>query len=191
MDQYDGLTFLNSGSNSMGLAMAKAKKVRASTVTGPVIIDLAAGRIAEVIERDSDDQEKGKTVRRVVVADTLRRMEMAKTITSQQKRAGDEFRQDFQTAALSGIRQREMERIDMAWKSGEGLTAAEHCKRKVWRDIEALGGIGSIGAVAMWDIVGLEISIQEWAALRGWNRHAAGGILVAALDVIVRTRKIT
>ena len=154
------------------------------------VIGLPGGRIAEVTARDSDDQDKSKTVRRLRVADTLRRLEMRKTITPTQRRAGDEFRADFQTAALHGIRPRAMERIDMEWKSDNRLSRADHCKRRVLADLEALGGIGSIGSTVMWEVIGREISLREWCDICGLARAVVTGILIASLDVIVRNRKI-
>lgn len=162
----------------------------------PVVIDLPGDRIAEVIERDSDETDKGRTVTRTRVADTLRRMEMARTIDSDQKRAGDEFRMDFQTAHLHGIKPRQMERIDMNWKSGETLSRVEQCKRRVFRDIEALGGVASWPSLIMWHVIGEEWPIQRWCdemslyRNRSLNPMIASGILAAALAVIVRTRKI-
>jgi hypothetical protein len=61
-------------------------------IPGALVIDLPGGRVAEISERDSDETAQGQTVTRTRVADTLRRMEMAKTINADQKRAGDEFR---------------------------------------------------------------------------------------------------
>jgi hypothetical protein len=179
--------------------MAKKRKKQKETpmatnpmraIPGALVIDLPGGRIAEISERDSDETAQGQTVTRTRVADTLRRMEMAGTINPDQKRAGDEFRLDFQTAHLHGIRPRQMERIDLVWKSGEVLSRVEQCKRRIFRDIEALGGIGAVGSIAMWDIVGREVSLQEWAQYRGWGRKAAGGIVAASLAVIVRVRNI-
>jgi hypothetical protein len=165
-------------------------------IPGSLVIDLPGGRIAEISERDSDETAQGQTVTRTRVADTLRRMEMAKTINADQKRAGDEFRIDFQTAHLHGIRPRQMERIDMVWKSGEVLSRVEQCKRRIFRDIEALGGIGGWPASALWHIVGEEWPIQRWCNEMSLHRHKslnpmlAAGILSAALVIVARTRKI-
>ena len=162
----------------------------ARAIPGKVTLDLPGDRVAEIIERDSDELDGGKTVTRTRVADTLRRMEMVGTINADQKRAGDEFRTDFQIAHLHGIRPRQMERIDMGFRSADILTATENARRRIWADIEALGGIGAIGSIAVWDIVGREVSLQEWGQHRGWNRKSAAGIIAASLAVIVRVRKI-
>jgi len=55
--------------------------------------------------------------------------------------------------------------------------------------LDALGGHDSPAGSCVWFVVGLEMSVREWAARRGWSgrpvpQPIAGGILVAVLGVL-------
>jgi len=57
--------------------------------------------------------------------------------------------------------------------------------------LDAVGGIGSPAGSALWFVVGLQMSIRDWAQREGWNhrrldRDEAKGYLVAALGVLAR-----
>lgn len=161
------------------------------------VVRLPGGRLAlETWEYDDEDQIRGhgKVIRRRRMQYVLDRLAALKrpdgepVVPGDHILAGDAFRQDFQTAHLSGIKLASMERIDMAWRPSGALGAVEHCKRRIFRDIEALGGIGTLGARCMWHVVGIEEAAMDWAALNGVPRESVPAILMTALGVIARVR---
>ena len=69
--------------------------------------------------------------------------------------------------------------------TGERLTDRQLAAReRIVRAMDALGGADSPAGSAVWNVVGCERSIREWAALRGMHHVAAGGVLVSALGVL-------
>ena len=55
--------------------------------------------------------------------------------------------------------------------------------------LSALGGMASPGGSCMWHVVGLQMSLREWAMQQGWNGrpmqlNQATGVLVTALGVL-------
>ena len=56
--------------------------------------------------------------------------------------------------------------------------------------LTALGGMSSPGGSCVWHVVGLQMSLREWAMQQGWNNRPmlasqATGVLVTALGVLV------
>jgi hypothetical protein len=72
------------------------------------------------------------------------------------------------------------------------LTDAQVAAReRVARALDALGGHGSPAASCVWQVVGMQTSIREWALRQGWGgrpvrQENAQGILVAALGVLAK-----
>jgi hypothetical protein len=72
------------------------------------------------------------------------------------------------------------------------LTDAQVAAReRVARALDALGGHGSPAASCVWQVVGMQTSIREWALRQGWggrpvSQENAQGILVAALGVLAK-----
>ncbi len=150
------------------------------------IIDLAGGRKAEVY---SDSDDKGKIVARARLVDTIGLLERAGTIEPELRMAADEFRADFHAASLSGVRLSCLDRIDKS-TGPFNQSSMERAANAVWGDIIALGGVRSLATNAMWTIVGMENSIREWARLKGMADKRATGVLIAALDIVARRRRI-
>ena len=62
-------------------------------------------------------------------------------------------------------------------------------RRKVADALDALGGHDSAAGSCAWHVVGLEMSVREWAMRQGWGGRAvappqAQGMLVATLSVL-------
>jgi hypothetical protein len=58
-------------------------------------------------------------------------------------------------------------------------------QRTVHDALARLGGQGSLAASCLWHIVGLGEGIREWSLEHaGLNRHAASGVLLAALGIL-------
>jgi hypothetical protein len=107
------------------------------------------------------------------------------TITADMHDAGQVFRSAFRAAALDPLRAMPLLRVPAA--TGEPLTERTAAARqRVARALEALGGSASPAGSCVWHVVGCELSIREWATLRGMHHVAAGGVLVAALGVLAK-----
>jgi hypothetical protein len=62
-------------------------------------------------------------------------------------------------------------------------------RRRVNAALDALGGHDSPAGSCVWFVVGLEMSVREWAARQGWSgrpvpQPIASGMLVAGLGVL-------
>ncbi|HEV7254767.1 MAG TPA: hypothetical protein VGN97_16915 [Mesorhizobium sp.] len=98
----------------------------------------------------------------------------------------------FTIAALDNMSRLE---ITTALRTSPGnkradLTDAQvGARQRVAHAIAALGGHGSPAGSCVWHVVGLQLSVREWALRQGWNgkplrQESAQGILVAALGVL-------
>jgi len=121
--------------------------------------------------------------------DTLQAMERKGTITRPMLAAGERFREAFHLAHLETLRASDPGRIrgtaSAAHMSGTTLDA----RRQVHESLKALGGIGSPAGCCVWQVVGLDRSLRDWALREGWcgrplDQKAAAGILIGALGVL-------
>lgn len=134
------------------------------------------------------DPETGSPVQHRRAVDALGMMLTHGTITPQMHEAGCIFRTLFRSAALDGIATTQFVRLSGV--TADTMSARQvDARRRVARAMDALGGHGSPAGSAVWFVVGLEMSIREWAARRGWSgrpvpQPIAGGILVAALGTL-------
>ncbi len=134
------------------------------------------------------DPETGTPVAHRRAVDTLGQMLLNSTITPQMHEAGCIFRTLFRSAALDSIATTQFVRLSGVTAdtmSGRQLDA----RRRVGKALDALGGHDSPAGSCVWFIVGLEMSIREWAARRGWSgrpvpQPIAGGMLVAGLGIL-------
>ncbi|MGK7864919.1 hypothetical protein [Falsiroseomonas sp. E2-1-a4] len=134
------------------------------------------------------DPETGTPVAHRRAVDTLGQMLLNGTITPQMHEAGCIFRTLFRSAALDGIATTQFVRISGVTAdtmSGRQVDA----RRRVAKALDALGGHNSPAGSCVWFVVGLEMSVREWAARRGWSgrpvpQPIAGGMLVAGLGIL-------
>jgi hypothetical protein len=171
--------------------MAGKRKQRRSTpgvedLSKPSKWRLQHGAFSEPI-RDTDP-ETGSPVQHRRAVDTLGMMLTNGTITPQMHEAGQIFRTLFRSAALDGIATSQLVRLSGA--TADGMTSRQiDARRRVAEALDALGGHDSPAGSCVWFVVGLEMSVREWAARRGWNgkplpQPIAGGMLVAALGIL-------
>lgn len=137
--------------------------------------------------RDTDP-ETGSPVQHRRAVDTLGQMLANGTITAQMHEAGCIFRTLFRSAALDSIATSQL--IRLAGSTTDALSSRQiDARRRVAEALDALGGQDSPAGSSVWFVVGLEMSVREWAARRGWSgrpvpQPTAGGILVAALGML-------
>ena len=152
-------------------------------------IALPGGRTADLVT-EGDPQSRIVSHHRVV--DTVGQLERNGTITPDMALAAQAFARDFRAAHLSGLRTSSLVRVD-APRAADASSGHEGARRRILRDLDALGGMNSPAARAVWHIVGLEESLREWSNSDAWQGrplryYAAQGVLVAALGVLVRVR---
>jgi hypothetical protein len=170
--------------------MAKRKKPnsKAPERSGVVsVVTLPGGRKAEIVREGDPD---GRPVAHSRTIDTLGRMRKSGSITPSMHDAARDFHAQFTIAALDTMPGMTLVRVS-GGRGTTNLTERQVAARQhVHRALETLGGINGPAGSCVWHVVGLEISLREWARRQGWNGrivHAnqAPGILVAALGVLV------
>jgi hypothetical protein len=102
--------------------------------------------------------------------------------------AGQIFRTLFRSAAIDSMPTSQL--IRLRGSTADQLSNRQiDARRRVFAAIDALGGHDSPAGSCVWFVVGLEMSVREWSARRGWSgrpvpQPIAGGILVAVLGVL-------
>lgn len=122
----------------------------------------------------------------------LARLHRRGDIVGEQRRAGEIFQSLFRQAALDPLRAGDMgQRLEASPGplAGTHGTLVEHARRRVMDAIDALGGMRSPAGCAAWYILGLELSVADWARREGWggrpiSPHVAKGVLVGALGTL-------
>jgi hypothetical protein len=144
------------------------------------------------LERPIAD-DAGRVGRPYRAVDTLAAMERRGTITAGMRQAAEDFRSRFVTAQLDPLHAFDYSRPRRGGTGSVGVrdlgSAIEAAREHVWRAIVAVGGPASPGGSCLWNVVGWERSVKEWALGEGWNgrrvsQEAASGILVAALGAL-------
>jgi hypothetical protein len=170
--------------------MAGKRKARRTTpredLSKPSPWRLQHGGFSEPI-READPETGTPVVHRRAV-DTLGQMFANGTITQEMYEAGGLFRALFRRAALDGMSRSPLLRLP--GKAPDALSERNiDARRKVAEALDALGGHDSAAGSCAWYVVGLEMSVREWAMRQGWGGRPvappqAQGMLVATLSVL-------
>ena len=134
------------------------------------------------------DPDTGCPIAHRRAIDSLGLMLANGTITQQMHEAGVIFRTLFQRAALDRVRTMSMIRIEGG--SVDPLSESQaSARQKVAHAVYALGGFDSPRGSIVWHVVGIEVTIRDWALRQGWSgRHMhppqAQGLLVGALGML-------
>jgi hypothetical protein len=141
--------------------------------------------LEEVREKDPD----GRIVVHHRTVDTLGKMLRAGTITQEMHDAAKDFQAAFIVAQLDPLRALPIVRVPGTGREPEFNERQLDARRRVHKTLEALGGIGSPAGSCVWDVVGLQRSVREWAIRQGWGgrpvrQEQAQGILLAALGML-------
>lgn len=134
------------------------------------------------------DPDTGSTVVHRRAVDTLGMMLANGTITQEMHDAGGYFRTLFRRAALSSMTRSQLFRLP--GKTADALSdRTVDARRKVDEALDALGGHDSAAGSCAWYVLGLEMSVREWAMRQGWGGRPvpppqAQGMLVATLSVL-------
>jgi hypothetical protein len=106
--------------------------------------------------------------------DTLARMERHGSITKPMRQAGDRFHDCFRLAGLEALRAADPTRVPVQLNCSQVIrphaVGIEGARRAVIEALEALGGILSPGGSCAWYVLGMEETLERWAATRGLGR---------------------
>lgn len=169
-----------------GKRKAKASKTKHEDLATPSEWRLQHGGFSQPIREA--DPETGSPVQHRRAVDTLGLMLANGNITPQMHEAGCIFRTLFRSAAIDSMSTSQLIRLPGSTAdrfSNRQLDA----RRRVLNALDALGGHDSPAGSCVWFVVGLEMSVREWAARRGWSgrpvpQPIAGGMLVAGLGIL-------
>ena len=151
------------------------------------IVPLPGGQTAQVVY-EADPDSRPVVHHRVV--DSLGKMLRAGTIDQGMHDAARDFQAAFTLAALESLRAMPLIRVSGSSRPDGELTDRQiQARKRVRKAIEAVGGMGSPGGSAVWFVVGLGLSVREWALRQGWGGRSmspdeARGALVTALAVL-------
>ena len=170
----------------VGKRKPKVAKPKHDDLAKPSKWRLQHGGFSEPVREADPDTGSPVAHRRAV--DTLGLMLAHGSITPQMHEAGCIFRTLFRSAALDGIATTQFVRL--GGTTADTMSSRQvDARRRVAGAMDALGGHDSPAGSCVWFVVGLEMSVREWAARRGWSgrpipQPIAGGILVAALGIL-------
>jgi len=139
----------------------------------------------EVREKDPE----GRIVVHHRTVDTLGKMLRAGTITQEMHDAAKDFQAAFIVANLDPLRALPILRVPGTGREPDLSERQLHARRRVHQAVQALGGLPSPAGSCVWHVVGLQLSVREWALRQGWGgrpvrQEQAQGILVAALGML-------
>ena len=152
----------------------------------PEVVTLPGGRKAEIV-READPE--GRPVAHARTVDTIDRMHKAGTITRAMHDAARDFKAHFIIAAYDATPPRDMIRVSGGGWTNDLTDNQIAARNRVARALGTLGGSASPGGSCVWHVVGLGLSLREWAMQQGWGGKPmlvsqATGVLVTALGVL-------
>jgi hypothetical protein len=141
--------------------------------------------LEEVREKDPD----GRIVYHHRTVDTLGKMLRAGTIDQAMHDAAKGFEAAFIIAQLDPLRALPVLRVRGTGREPDLSERQLHARRRVHQAMAALGGISSPAGSCVWHVVGLHMSVREWAIRQGWcgravRQEQAQGILIASLGIL-------
>ena len=134
------------------------------------------------------DPETGSPVQHRRAVDTLGLMLAHGSITPQMHEAGEIFRGLFRAACFDSMSTSQLLRIP--GRRVDALSTMQvDARRRIAAALDALGGHDSPGGSCSWFVIGLELSVREWAMRQGWSGRTVHGpvgqgILVGALGTL-------
>ena len=141
----------------------------------------------ELVQEDDPD---GWPVAHCRVLDVVERLGRNGLIQPEWVRAAGRFRRDFHDACFDPLVASDAGRVPVVSRYDHLGEKAESARRAIAETLRQLGGMGSPTGSILWFVVGLEISIPEWARRQRWGqgrpiRHeVATGILIGALGAL-------
>lgn len=123
------------------------------------------------------------------ISSLLARLEGSGDIDGSARAAGEEFHRLFHLAAIDPLRAADMGRVSRGYGGVMLQPGSEAAYRKISDALTALGGLASPCGACAYFVLGLDMSLREFAARQQWrgaNPHGAKGVLVGTLGVLVK-----
>lgn len=120
----------------------------------------------------------------------LARLERHGDIGVRERMAGEEFRRLFHLAALDPLRAADMgQRMPTSIFGEPHSSARAHTRLNLALDV--LGGLHSPCGTCAWFVLGLDLSMRDWALREGWGSRplrpeVAKGTLIGTLGVLAK-----
>jgi hypothetical protein len=119
----------------------------------------------------------------------LARLERHGDIGRRERSAGELFAELFHLAHLDPLRA-----ADIGQRNNRAPTTAyggDRARRRVNDALDALGGLDSPCGSCAWFVLGVQLSMSDWAVRQGWagktiRREVAKGTLIGTLGVLAR-----
>lgn len=147
------------------------------------------GTALQFVQEADDD---GRAVKHFRCVDTLGLLLKGGSISAAQYDAGQQFATDFARAFASGIVTARLDGLPCGTRSGELMVERNaRVARDVRAALDAVDGSTTPAGEALWHIVGLGMSIREWALRSAWSGQSrspkqARSILLGALTLLAR-----
>lgn len=119
----------------------------------------------------------------------LSQLQRRGAINEPMRLAGEEFHRLFHLAALDPLRAADMSREPQGYGGVIVMPGSEAAHRKIKAALNALGGLGSSTGNCAYFVLGLDLSLRQFAARQQWrgaNPHEAKGVLRSTLDLLVK-----
>ena len=119
----------------------------------------------------------------------LQKLERRGDISPEHRQAGEIFARLFRIAQFDPLRSPSWLRQGGGTAVPNGGHHTERAQQKIYDAVTACGGMHSPAGCAAWFVLGVELSIRDWALREGWNgrqlnESVAKGILLGALSVL-------
>jgi hypothetical protein len=117
----------------------------------------------------------------------LAKLERHGAIGPKERHAGEEFGRLFQLAALDPLRAADM--LQRLPRPASPAIGSAFAQRRINLALDALGGLHSPCGACAWFVLGLDMSMREWALRQGWvgkpiREEVAKGVLLGTLGAL-------
>ena len=124
------------------------------------------------------------------VESLLERLERHGDIGHRERLAGEEFQRLFRLAHLDPLRAGNMMESVHHPGARPGINAA-FAQRQVNLSLDAIGGLDSPCGACAWFVLGVELSMRDWAMRKGWagkpiRQEVAKGVLLGTLGSLAK-----
>lgn len=142
------------------------------------------------VELESGPDVYGSIVAHARAVDTLSRFLRSGKISDSMYSAGRRFEELFARASLNSVRAANLSGAAKSSNRGSIIESIEDAKDRVHAALDSMGGASTPCGSALWFILGMGDTIEEWARRQAWgngrslNPAAAAGVLVGGIGAL-------